>query len=64
MVDDTKITSDEIYIGIQIAEKLEAHFLNIDTNAERRLKFQNDLKTCMSHYRDMYNQLTNTKTDF
>ncbi|XP_050465078.1 tigger transposable element-derived protein 1-like, partial [Cataglyphis hispanica] len=52
------ITADKIYAGIQISKKLETHFLKIDTNAERRLKFQKELRSCMSHYRDVYKQLT------
>lgn len=44
--------------GSRFRKKLETHFFQIDTNAERRLKFQKELRSCMSHYRDVYKQLT------
>lgn len=53
------ITADKIYAGIQLSNKLEKHFLKIDTNAERSLKFQKELRSCISGYRDVYKQLTN-----
>lgn len=43
----------------EISTKLETHFLKIDTNVERSLKFQKELRSCMSRYRDVYKQLTN-----
>ncbi|KAI4482021.1 hypothetical protein M0804_009040 [Polistes exclamans] len=52
------ITADKIYEGIQISKKLETYFFKIDTNAERCLIFQKELRSCMSHYRDVYKQLT------
>ncbi|XP_053980753.1 tigger transposable element-derived protein 1-like [Hylaeus volcanicus] len=52
------ITADKIYAGFQISKKLETHFLKKDTNAERRLEFQKELRSCMSQYRDVYKQLT------
>ncbi|GFW52184.1 uncharacterized protein TNCV_2426311 [Trichonephila clavipes] len=30
---------DKIYPGMQLSNKLETHFLKIDTSSERRLKF-------------------------
>ncbi|XP_023289525.1 tigger transposable element-derived protein 1-like, partial [Orussus abietinus] len=53
------IIADKIYAGIQISKKLETHFRKIDNNAERSLKFQKELRSCMSRYRDDYKQLTN-----
>ncbi|GFX13065.1 uncharacterized protein TNCV_2357211 [Trichonephila clavipes] len=35
--------ADEIHTGIQLFNKLEKHFLKIDTNSERSLKFQKEL---------------------
>ena len=51
------MTTDTIYAGIQLSNKLEKHFLKIDTNSERSLKFQNELRSCISGYRDVYKQL-------
>jgi hypothetical protein len=51
------ITANKIYENIQISKKLETHFLKTDTNGERRSKFQKELRSCMSHYRDLYKQL-------
>ncbi|GFU51203.1 uncharacterized protein TNCV_966911 [Trichonephila clavipes] len=50
---------DKIYAGIQVSRKLEKHFLKIDTNSERSMKFQKELRSRISGYRDIYNQLTN-----
>ncbi|KAI4475097.1 hypothetical protein M0802_015287 [Mischocyttarus mexicanus] len=36
------ITKDKIYAGIQLSNKLEKHFLKIDTNSKRSLKFQKE----------------------
>ncbi|GFS96342.1 hypothetical protein TNCV_16881 [Trichonephila clavipes] len=33
-------------------------FLKIDTDSERRMEFQKELRSCMSGYRDIYKQLT------
>ncbi|GFX74092.1 uncharacterized protein TNCV_490561 [Trichonephila clavipes] len=44
---------------IQVSNKLEKQFLKIDTNSERRMQFQKELRSCISGYRDVYKQLTN-----
>ncbi|GFU00688.1 uncharacterized protein TNCV_4818521 [Trichonephila clavipes] len=53
------LRADTIYAGIQLSEKSEKHFLKIDTNSERSLKFQKKLRSCISGYRDVHKQLTN-----
>ncbi|GFW92035.1 uncharacterized protein TNCV_2153141 [Trichonephila clavipes] len=56
---------DKIYVGIQVSNKLEKHFLKIDTNSEKSMKFQKELRSCISGYRNIYKQLTDffvTKT--
>ncbi|XP_069964571.1 tigger transposable element-derived protein 1-like [Bactrocera oleae] len=52
------ITADKIYAGIQLCSKLEKHFLKIDNNSQRSLKFQKEIRLCISGYRDVYQQLT------
>ncbi|XP_066261172.1 tigger transposable element-derived protein 1-like [Euwallacea similis] len=52
------MTADKIYAGIQLCNKLEKHFLKIDNNSERSLKFQKELRLCISGYRDVYKQLS------
>ncbi|GFV35009.1 uncharacterized protein TNCV_3025991 [Trichonephila clavipes] len=37
------LKADKIYAGIQLSNKLEKHFLKMDTNSERCLKFQKEL---------------------
>ena len=37
------MTENNIYAGLQLWSKLESHFLAIDTDSERILKFQNEL---------------------
>ncbi|XP_033331346.2 tigger transposable element-derived protein 1 [Megalopta genalis] len=51
------MTVDKIYAGIQLCSKLENHFLKIDNNSERSLKFQKELRSCISGYCDVYKQL-------
>ncbi|GFU62292.1 uncharacterized protein TNCV_2108651 [Trichonephila clavipes] len=50
---------DKIYAEIQLSNKLEKHFLKIDTNFERSIKFQKEVRSCISGYRDIYKQLSN-----
>ncbi|XP_017756502.1 PREDICTED: tigger transposable element-derived protein 1-like [Eufriesea mexicana] len=52
------MTADRIYAGIQLRSKLEEHFVKIGTNSGRSLKFQKELRSCISYYRDVYKQLT------
>ncbi|GFV28755.1 uncharacterized protein TNCV_3987051 [Trichonephila clavipes] len=52
-------TADKIYTGIQLSNKLEKHFLKIDTHSERSMKFEKEIQSCISGYRDIYKQLTN-----
>ncbi|GFU37869.1 uncharacterized protein TNCV_1063771 [Trichonephila clavipes] len=40
-------------------QQIGKHFLKIDTNFERCLKFQKDLRSCITGYRDVHKQLTN-----
>ena len=51
------MTADTIYAEIQLSNKLKKHFLKIDTNSEKSLKFQKELRSCISGYRDVYKQL-------
>ncbi|GFT68888.1 uncharacterized protein TNCV_1804221 [Trichonephila clavipes] len=53
------LRADKINAGIQLSNKAEKHFLKIDTNSERSLKFQIELRSCVSGYRDVHKQLTN-----
>ncbi|GFU62662.1 uncharacterized protein TNCV_3442641 [Trichonephila clavipes] len=48
-----------IYAGIQLSNKSEKHIFEIDTNPERSLTFQKELRSCISGYREVHNQLTN-----
>ncbi|GFS86487.1 transposable element Tcb2 transposase [Trichonephila clavipes] len=51
--------ADTMYARIQLSSKSEKHFLKIDTNSERSLKFQKELRACVSICRDVHKQLTN-----
>ncbi|XP_037941188.1 tigger transposable element-derived protein 1-like [Teleopsis dalmanni] len=51
------ITAGNIYAGLQICNKLENHFLAIDGNSKRALKFQKELQSCISGYRNIYKRL-------
>ncbi|GFW61458.1 uncharacterized protein TNCV_347061 [Trichonephila clavipes] len=42
-----------------IPSNRKKHFLKIDTDSERSLKFQKELRSCRSGYRDVHEQLTN-----
>ncbi|GFY09647.1 uncharacterized protein TNCV_381421 [Trichonephila clavipes] len=44
----------KIYAGIQLSNKLEKHSLKIDTNSERSMKFQKQLRSCISGYHDIF----------
>ncbi|GFW50555.1 uncharacterized protein TNCV_2888581 [Trichonephila clavipes] len=37
---------------------LQQHFLKIYNNSEKNLKFQKELRSCVSGYRDVHKQLT------
>lgn len=52
-----EMTADKIYAGLLLCNKLEGHFLAIDTNFERISKFQKELQSCISGYRDIYKRL-------
>ncbi|UYV82457.1 hypothetical protein LAZ67_21002260 [Cordylochernes scorpioides] len=43
--------------GLQLSGKLEKNFIQNDNDVERALKFQRDLKFCMSGYRELYKEL-------
>ncbi|GFU24428.1 uncharacterized protein TNCV_2263981 [Trichonephila clavipes] len=47
------------YAGIQLSYKSEKYFLKVDTNSEKSLKFQKELRSCISGYHEVYKQLTN-----
>ncbi|PRD23992.1 UNVERIFIED_CONTAM: hypothetical protein NCL1_44931 [Trichonephila clavipes] len=53
------LRADKIHAGIQLSNKLEKHFLKIDTNSEKSMKFQKKLRSCISSYRDIDKKLTN-----
>ncbi|GFX91689.1 uncharacterized protein TNCV_3682751 [Trichonephila clavipes] len=48
------LIDDTMYAEIQLSNKSEKHFLKIDTNSERSLKFQQELRSCISGYRDVH----------
>ncbi|GFU38394.1 uncharacterized protein TNCV_2433701 [Trichonephila clavipes] len=50
---------DEIYANIQLSNKLGMPFLKIDTNSERGMAFQKELRSRISGYSNKYKQLTN-----
>ncbi|GFX69760.1 tigger transposable element-derived protein 1 [Trichonephila clavipes] len=43
--------------GLQLSGKLANFFIQNDNDVERALKFQRDLKFCMSGYRELYKEL-------
>ncbi|UYV72204.1 hypothetical protein LAZ67_9002170 [Cordylochernes scorpioides] len=43
--------------GLQLSGKLDFFFIQNDNDVERALKFQRDLKFCMSGYRELYKEL-------
>ncbi|GFU31334.1 uncharacterized protein TNCV_8811 [Trichonephila clavipes] len=49
------LRADKIYAEIQLSNQLGKHFLKIDTNSERSMKFQEELRSRISDYRDIYN---------
>ncbi|XP_067136827.1 tigger transposable element-derived protein 1-like [Centruroides vittatus] len=51
------MTADKIYAGLKLCHKLGCHFLTIDANSERASKFQKELQSCISGYRDIYKHL-------
>ncbi|GFT12696.1 uncharacterized protein TNCV_5094611 [Trichonephila clavipes] len=53
------LRADAIFAGIQLSNNSEKHFLKIDTNSEKSLKFQKELRRCISGYREVHKQLTN-----
>ncbi|GFU77560.1 uncharacterized protein TNCV_3499331 [Trichonephila clavipes] len=53
------LRTDKIHAGVQLSNKSEKHFLKTDTYSERSLKFQTELRSCVSGYCDIYKQLTN-----
>ncbi|GFY30473.1 uncharacterized protein TNCV_3522361 [Trichonephila clavipes] len=52
------LTANTIYARKEFSNKSEIHFLKIDTNSGRSLKFQKELRSCISGYRDVHKQLT------
>ncbi|GFX78674.1 uncharacterized protein TNCV_31141 [Trichonephila clavipes] len=50
---------DTVYVGAPLSNKSEKHFLKIDNNSKRSMKFQKELRSCISGYRDVHKQLTN-----
>ena len=51
------VTAKSIREGLQICSQLENHFLEVDTDCERALKFQRELQLCISSYRELYKEL-------
>ncbi|GFX22626.1 uncharacterized protein TNCV_2993611 [Trichonephila clavipes] len=47
--------------GIQLSNESEKHFVKIDTYSERSLKFQKELRSCISGYRDVHNRPSSQK---
>ncbi|GFW30717.1 uncharacterized protein TNCV_4088371 [Trichonephila clavipes] len=48
--DGYSLKANTMYAGIQLSNKSEKHFLKIDTNSERSLKFEKWLRSCTSVY--------------
>ncbi|GFV32279.1 uncharacterized protein TNCV_1675651 [Trichonephila clavipes] len=48
----------KLYAEFELSNKPEKNFLNIDTNFERNLKFQKELRSCISSYHNVHKQLT------
>ncbi|GFV58439.1 transposable element Tcb2 transposase [Trichonephila clavipes] len=51
------LKANKVYAGVQLSNKLENHFLKIDINSERNLKFQKYIWSCISGYFDVNKQL-------
>ncbi|CAK9810826.1 hypothetical protein ANTPLA_LOCUS6689 [Anthophora plagiata] len=60
--EDPILNTDLIKEGLELASKLGNHFVKHDPNEERAEKFQRDLKSLMSSYRELYNGLAKTQT--
>ncbi|GFY25159.1 uncharacterized protein TNCV_2482801 [Trichonephila clavipes] len=50
---------DKMYGGIQLSNKSETHFLSVNANCGKSLKFQKELRSCIAGYRYVHKQLTN-----
>ncbi|GFT11655.1 uncharacterized protein TNCV_264511 [Trichonephila clavipes] len=48
------LRAEAIYVEIQVSNKWEKHFLKIDTNSERSLKFTKEPRSCISGYRNVH----------
>ncbi|UYV81315.1 DNAH6 [Cordylochernes scorpioides] len=55
--DVTPLDEKLLWEGLQLSGKLEFFFIQNDNDVERALKFQRDLKFCMSGYRELYKEL-------
>ncbi|GFT11503.1 uncharacterized protein TNCV_2523211 [Trichonephila clavipes] len=53
--DVTPLTKKLLREGLQLSDKII--FIQNDNDVERALKFQRDLKFCMSGYRELYKEL-------
>ncbi|GFX82557.1 uncharacterized protein TNCV_2167051 [Trichonephila clavipes] len=53
------LRADKIYAGIQLSNKLGKHFHKIDSNFERSMPFQKELRSRISGYRDSCMQMAN-----
>ncbi|UYV65545.1 hypothetical protein LAZ67_3004659 [Cordylochernes scorpioides] len=56
-LDVTPLDEKLLREGLQLSGKLEIFFIQNDNDVERALKFQRDLKFCMSGYRELYKEL-------
>lgn len=52
------ITTSSILEGLQMANKLEDHFLTNNHIIERAVKFQSDLQSCIARYKELYKELS------
>ncbi|XP_030385600.1 tigger transposable element-derived protein 1-like [Scaptodrosophila lebanonensis] len=55
--DPFKLDVNLIQEGLQLANKLEYHFVTNDPNVERAAQFQRELNSCMGRYKELYNEV-------
>ncbi|GFT42767.1 tigger transposable element-derived protein 1 [Nephila pilipes] len=60
--EDPVLNVNLIKEGLELASKLGNHFVKHDPNEERAGKFQRDLESLMSFYRELYNGLAKIQT--
>ena len=59
---DLPMTVETIDDGLKIAKKLEAYFMEHDTESERVRQFQKVLQLCIVNYKELHKNLLGLKT--